>query len=168
MRPHRRLMDPSTLEMLLMLRLNKVMWSEKTNQDIIDEDFAMKLRRKRRPMMEKKMTICLSGETSKNKRSILINIAIHLLLIIPSCQYIYLLITARRGDIVLQYIFLQDWTEGPASIPVDPWVIRDDLYVYNLKLLQRRSIRPDRNVYFSYQIVTSSNLYSKKTSIGLG
>ena len=37
MRPHRRLMDPSTLEMLLMLRLNKDMWSEKTIQDIIDD-----------------------------------------------------------------------------------------------------------------------------------
>ena len=49
MRPHRRLMDPSTLEMLLMLRLNKDMWSEKTVQDIIDDDFALKLRRKRRP-----------------------------------------------------------------------------------------------------------------------
>ena len=37
MRPHRRLMDPSTLEMLLMLRLSKDMWSEKTAQDIIDD-----------------------------------------------------------------------------------------------------------------------------------
>ena len=37
MRPHRRHMDPSTLEMLLMLRLNKDMWSEKTIQDIIGE-----------------------------------------------------------------------------------------------------------------------------------
>ena len=70
---------------------------------------ALKLRRKRRPMMEKKMTICLSSETNKNKRSILINITIHLLLIIPSRQYIYLLLSARSGDIVLQYIFLQDW-----------------------------------------------------------
>ena len=34
MRPHRRLMDPSTLEKLLMLRLNKDIWSEKTVQDI--------------------------------------------------------------------------------------------------------------------------------------
>ena len=35
MRPHRRFMDPSTTrEMLLMLGLNKDMWSEKTVQDI--------------------------------------------------------------------------------------------------------------------------------------
>jgi hypothetical protein len=37
MRPNRRQMDPSTLEMLLMLRLNKDMWSEGTLQDIIDK-----------------------------------------------------------------------------------------------------------------------------------
>ena len=36
----RRQMDPSTLEMLLMLRLNKDMWSEKTLQDIIDDKMA--------------------------------------------------------------------------------------------------------------------------------
>ena len=34
MRPHRRFMDPSIREMLLMLGLNKDMWSEKTVQDI--------------------------------------------------------------------------------------------------------------------------------------
>ena len=37
MRPHRRLMDPSTCEMLIMLRCNKSMWSRKTLQDIIDK-----------------------------------------------------------------------------------------------------------------------------------
>jgi hypothetical protein len=36
MRPHRRCMDPSTCEMLIMLRCNKDMWSQKTLQDIID------------------------------------------------------------------------------------------------------------------------------------
>ena len=47
------------------------------------------------------MTICLSSETSKNKRSILINIAIYLLLIIPSRQYIYLLQYLLRGEAIL-------------------------------------------------------------------
>jgi hypothetical protein len=37
MRPNRRQMEPTTLEMLLMLRLNKDMWSEGTLQDIIDK-----------------------------------------------------------------------------------------------------------------------------------
>jgi hypothetical protein len=36
MRPSRRGMDPSTLEMLLMLRCNKDMWSPKSLQDIFD------------------------------------------------------------------------------------------------------------------------------------
>ena len=36
MSPLRRHMDPSTLEMLLMLRVNKHMWSEETLQNIID------------------------------------------------------------------------------------------------------------------------------------
>ena len=36
MRPSRRGMDPSTLEMLLMLRFNKDMWSEESVQNIID------------------------------------------------------------------------------------------------------------------------------------
>ena len=47
MRPHRRHMDPSTLEMLLMLRLNKDMWSEKTIQDIIDDKNAANRERAR-------------------------------------------------------------------------------------------------------------------------
>ena len=33
-------MDPSTLEMLLMLRVNKHMWSEETLQNIIDKNKA--------------------------------------------------------------------------------------------------------------------------------
>ena len=36
MPPHRRQMDPSSLEALVMLRLNKSLWSAKTVQDIID------------------------------------------------------------------------------------------------------------------------------------
>jgi hypothetical protein len=36
MRPNRRVMDPSTLEMLLMLRLNKDLWSAETLQIIFD------------------------------------------------------------------------------------------------------------------------------------
>ena len=36
MRPHRRSMDPSTLEMLFLLRFNKDLWAEKTLQGIID------------------------------------------------------------------------------------------------------------------------------------
>ena len=47
MRPHRRHMDPSILEMLLMLRLNKDMWSEKTIQDIIDDKKAANRERAR-------------------------------------------------------------------------------------------------------------------------
>lgn len=47
MRPNRRQMDPSTLEMLLMLRLNKDMWGEKTVQDIIDNKKAAARERKR-------------------------------------------------------------------------------------------------------------------------
>lgn len=37
MRPHRRCMDPSTCEMLIMLRCNKDIWNQKTLQDIIDK-----------------------------------------------------------------------------------------------------------------------------------
>jgi hypothetical protein len=38
MRPHRRHMDPSTLEAILMLRMNKDMWDEVTIQKIITKD----------------------------------------------------------------------------------------------------------------------------------
>jgi hypothetical protein len=37
MRAHRRCMDPSTCEMLIMLRCNKDMWTQRTLQDIIDK-----------------------------------------------------------------------------------------------------------------------------------
>ena len=35
MRPHRRLMDPSTLEMLIMLRFNKDLWDSRDVDDIM-------------------------------------------------------------------------------------------------------------------------------------
>ncbi len=38
MRPHRRHMDPSTLEAILMLRMNKDMWDEVTIQKIMSKD----------------------------------------------------------------------------------------------------------------------------------
>jgi hypothetical protein len=47
MSPRRRGMDPSTLEMLVMLRLNKDMWSAKTLQVIIDNMKAEARARKR-------------------------------------------------------------------------------------------------------------------------
>ena len=37
MRPTRRHMDPSTLEMVLMLRMNKHAWSRETLQEILDD-----------------------------------------------------------------------------------------------------------------------------------
>ena len=40
MSPRRRQMDPSTLEMFLMLRVNKHMWGEETLQNIIDKNKA--------------------------------------------------------------------------------------------------------------------------------
>ena len=35
MRPHRRLMDPSTLEMLIMLRFNKDLWDARDGDEIM-------------------------------------------------------------------------------------------------------------------------------------
>ena len=35
MRPHRRLMDPSTLEMLIMLRFNKDLWDSRDVDEIM-------------------------------------------------------------------------------------------------------------------------------------
>ena len=37
MRPTRRYRDPSTLEMVLMLRMNKYAWSRETLQEILDD-----------------------------------------------------------------------------------------------------------------------------------
>lgn len=47
MAPRRRCMDPSTLEMLVMLRYNKDMWSRETVQNIIDRAKAAAIARKR-------------------------------------------------------------------------------------------------------------------------
>ena len=48
MRPHRRLMDPSTLEMLVMLRFNRDLWDERDVDTVIarnyDNDTMMILR----------------------------------------------------------------------------------------------------------------------------
>jgi hypothetical protein len=54
MRPHRRCMDPSTCEMLIMLRCNKDLWSNKTLQDIIDrkKEFNREATRNRREEQE--------------------------------------------------------------------------------------------------------------------
>ena len=38
MRPHRRHVDPSTLEAILMLRMNKDMWDEETIQKVTTKD----------------------------------------------------------------------------------------------------------------------------------
>ena len=73
MRSHRRLMDPSTLEMLLMLRLNKDIWSKKTVQDIIDDKKAANRERARlraetaekaKAQERAEDEICLSSKTS--------------------------------------------------------------------------------------------------------
>ena len=49
-------MDPSTLEMLLMQRLNRDMWSEKTVQDVIDDE---KVANRRKLKMVRTITIRL-------------------------------------------------------------------------------------------------------------
>ena len=40
MRPHRRLMDPSTLETLIMLRFNRDLWDEKDVDTVMSRDAA--------------------------------------------------------------------------------------------------------------------------------
>ena len=39
MRPHRRLMDPSTLEMLVMLRFNRDLWDERDVDTVIARNY---------------------------------------------------------------------------------------------------------------------------------
>ena len=46
MRPHRRLMDPSTLETLLMLRMNKNLWDEVAIQKIMLKEKAERAKEK--------------------------------------------------------------------------------------------------------------------------
>ena len=52
-------------------------------------------------LMLRKMTICLSSNKTRAVYQSINNIAIQLFLIIPVRQYIFLLLIARRGDIVL-------------------------------------------------------------------
>ena len=39
MRPHRRLMDPSTLEMLVMLRFNRDLWDERDVDTVLARNY---------------------------------------------------------------------------------------------------------------------------------
>ena len=39
MRPHRRLMDPSTLEMLVMLRFNRDLWDERDVDTVMARNY---------------------------------------------------------------------------------------------------------------------------------